>query len=70
VFNLGEEQTPTTAQRLASLPEKDDLEPVVGDFDFRQDLHFDTTKIRSWLGYKDVVSELSAMRALALGRDH
>ena len=65
VFNLGEAQTPTTGERLARLPQRDDFEPAAGDYDFRQNLHFDTTKVRNCLGYKDVVSEVDAMQALA-----
>ena len=65
VFNLGELQTPTTGERLARLPQRPDFEPMEGDYDFRQDLHFDTTKIRSLLGYNDAISESDAMKANA-----
>jgi len=64
-FNLGEEWTPTTGERLARLPQRSDVEPMEGDYDFSQDLHCDTSKIRRLLGYRDVVSEPDAMKALA-----
>lgn len=65
IFNLGELRTPTTGERLTSLPQRSDLEPTEGDYDFRQDLHCDTSKIRRLLGYMDVVSESDAMKAVA-----
>ena len=64
VFNLGEAHTPTIGERLASLPHRADFEPTAGDYDFHQDLHFDTTKIRSRLGYQDVINQVDAMRTL------
>lgn len=66
VFNLGELSTPTIGERLARLPKRTDVKPVAGDYDFRQHLHFDTTKIRNRLGYEDAVDESDAMRKFAL----
>ena len=68
VFNLGEAHTPSTGERLAGLPDRDDIELAAEGYDFRQDLHFDTRKVRKRLGYEDVVNEVDAMRALASAR--
>jgi nucleoside-diphosphate-sugar epimerase len=65
VFNLGEKRTPTIGERLAYLARRDDSEQTGEDYDFRQDLHFDTRKVRDLLGYEDVVVEIDAMKALA-----
>jgi nucleoside-diphosphate-sugar epimerase len=65
VFNLGEKRTPTIGERLAYLTRRDASELMGGDYDFRQDLHFDTRKVRDLLGYEDVVDEIDAMKALA-----
>jgi hypothetical protein len=35
------------------------------DYDFAQNLNFRTSKIRSLIGYQDVVDEGEAMRAVA-----
>jgi nucleoside-diphosphate-sugar epimerase len=65
IFNLGELDTPTMGERLARLPGRPSNPPQAMDFDFAQDLDFQTSKIRSLTGYRDVVDEGEAMRAVA-----
>jgi nucleoside-diphosphate-sugar epimerase len=65
VFNVGEAKTPTMGERLARLPARTGARPAPGDYDFSQDLHFDTSKIRRQLGYSDVIDEASAMAEIA-----
>jgi nucleoside-diphosphate-sugar epimerase len=65
VFNVGEEETPTIGERLARLPARTGARPAPGDYDFSQDLHFDTSKIRRQLGYAEVINEASAMAEIA-----
>ena len=64
-FNLGERHTPTMGERLARLPARPASEAAEGDYDFRQDLHCDTGKLRRVLGYADTVDEVETMAALA-----
>jgi len=70
VYNVGEEHTPTVAERLAHLPPlspslpADDKQP---SFDFHQDIAYDTRCIRE-LGYREPVSyEQGIRQTLALG---
>lgn len=67
IFNVGEEQTPTMAERLAALPLRNDVQELP-PFDFRQPLVLDTGAIRTRLGFSDVLDEREAMRDLAAGR--
>ncbi|MYZ47039.1 NAD-dependent epimerase/dehydratase family protein [Propylenella binzhouense] len=68
IFNVGEESTPTMRERLSWLPARDSELPDPPPFDFRQSLVIDTSKIRSRLGYTDVIDEKAAMLALATSR--
>lgn len=63
VFNVGEETTPTTGERLAFLPDRPGALPDPPPFDFAQNLVIDTSRIRRELGYADIVDERSAMIA-------
>jgi len=65
IFNVGEELTPTIGDRLNHLPKRSDQAPEPPPFDYRQPLVINTTKIRSQLGYVDVLDERSAMLDLA-----
>lgn len=65
IFNIGEAQTPTIGERLARLPPRSDIEPTKNDYDFRQDLSFDTSKIRRRLKFAEPADETEAMKALA-----
>lgn len=68
VFNVGEAVTPTMGERLASLPARGDQPPVPPPFDYSQAFVLDTGKIRTALGYADVVDERAAMKDLAVRR--
>jgi nucleoside-diphosphate-sugar epimerase len=70
-YNVGEEQTPTIAERLAQLPPPPP-KVICGEvspphFDFSQDIVYDTSRIRQELGYREVRSEAEAMRAVVEG---
>jgi len=55
VFNIGEEWTPTVEERLAMLPISTMPEDDSGSLDFRQDMVYDTQRIRVELGYQEIV---------------
>jgi nucleoside-diphosphate-sugar epimerase len=63
IYNVGEERTPTVAERLASLPPPPTtIEPArEADYDFRHHLAYDTTRIRTELGYSEPIAEAEAM---------
>lgn len=67
IYNIGEEHTPTIAERLARLPES--CVPINTDtkFNFEQDIAYDTSRIRGELGYEEVVDEEEAMRRALSG---
>jgi nucleoside-diphosphate-sugar epimerase len=65
IFNIGELDTPTMGERLTRLPERPSTPPQAMDYDFAQDLDFRTSKIRTLIGYRDVVDEDEAMREAA-----
>jgi nucleoside-diphosphate-sugar epimerase len=69
IFNVGEESTPTMGERLARLPPPGGHRPELPPFDYRQPLVIDTGRIRSCLGYADVIDETQAMTDLAQRRD-
>jgi len=57
IYNVGEALTPTIAERLAWLPPST-IEPDLGSqFDFNQDIAYDTSRIRVELGYCEIVPE-------------
>jgi len=64
IYNVGEERTPTMGERLARLPPAKDAPPRLPPFRFAQDMVVDTSRIRTELGFVDVVDEADAMRAL------
>jgi len=63
-YNVGEEYTPTVAERLAKLPPSSVLVNSDPKFNFDQNVAYDTTRIRAELGYREVVSEEEAMRSV------
>jgi nucleoside-diphosphate-sugar epimerase len=67
IYNVGEEHTPTIAQRLAWLPESSVPVNTDAKFNFEQDIAYDTSRIRAELGYVEVVEEEEAMRRTVLG---
>src|SRR5947209_3349510 len=62
VYNLGEQRTPTVGERLQRLPNRDDVTPISGDFDFRQALVFDRTAIRRDLAFREPVTYITGLR--------
>ena len=56
VYNVGEAYTPTIAERLHSLPSSIVPRVAANAYDFRQDIAYDTTRIRAELGYDEPLS--------------
>lgn len=67
VYNVGEEDTPTIAERLAWMPPSS-IEASRNDhFDYAHDIAYDTTRIRQELGYHEIIPEREAvLKTLAL----
>jgi len=55
IYNVGEEYTPTVAERLHTLPERDLPLFPEGNKNFSQNIVYDTTLIRTDLGFKEIV---------------
>ncbi len=62
IYNVGEEHTPAVGERLKTLPPSQVPASPDGGFDFRQDIAYDTTKIRRELGYAERVSYEEGLR--------
>jgi len=62
VYNVGEEQTPTVAERLAGLPPSNVATDESSAYDFAQDIAYDTQRIRTELGYRELVSYEEGLR--------
>jgi nucleoside-diphosphate-sugar epimerase len=56
VYNVGEAYTPTIAERLELLPSRTPPQIEACDYDFQQNIVYDTTRIRRELGYAEPVS--------------
>jgi nucleoside-diphosphate-sugar epimerase len=67
VFNVGEAQTPTMAERLSRLPHRNVALASDGPKNFAQDIVFDTSKIRRELGFCEEVDEIAAMAECVRG---
>jgi nucleoside-diphosphate-sugar epimerase len=63
-YNVGEEQTPTMAERLKDLPPRSNQQDTDPTLNFAQSIVFDTSAIRQELGFREMVSERDAMRWL------
>lgn len=61
IYNLGEEHTPTVAERLRELPPRVSS-AAPGDFDFRQHIVLDTSAIRHELGFTEPVPYAEGIR--------
>jgi nucleoside-diphosphate-sugar epimerase len=61
VFNLGESETPTVAERLAWLPPSKIRTGGFPHMDFNHNIEMDTRRVRQMLGYRDLVPEREAM---------
>jgi len=57
VYNVGEAYTPTIGERLAWLPLSAVEPDLSSQFDFTQDIAYDTSRIRIELGYCEIVPE-------------
>jgi nucleoside-diphosphate-sugar epimerase len=68
IYNVGEEYTPTIAERLEKLPVSSLPINENPKFNFAQDIAYDTTRIRTELGYRELVPEEEAMRRM-VGRE-
>jgi nucleoside-diphosphate-sugar epimerase len=64
IYNVGEEHTPTVGERLAKLPASPVATGTNEELNFEQDIVYDTTRIRSELDYRELVSEPEAMRTI------
>ena len=61
IYNVGEEYTPTVAERLALLPPSSiPVSAMTANFD--QDIMYDTTRIRVELGYSELVNYEEGLR--------
>ena len=61
VYNVGEADTPTIAERIRLLPASS-IEPDGNSpFDFTQNIAYDTSRIRRELGYREIISEEEAL---------
>jgi len=68
VYNVGEAYTPTIAERLTWLPQSVIEPDLSSHFDFRQNMAYDTSRIRIELGYRELVSEDEGfLRTLRVG---
>jgi Nucleoside-diphosphate-sugar epimerases len=68
VYNVGEEYTPTIEERLRTLPTSSVVTVNAPTYNFRQDIAYDTTRIRRELGYSEIVPyELGLKRTLSAG---
>jgi nucleoside-diphosphate-sugar epimerase len=65
VYNVGEEHTPTIQERLGYLPARPDAPIIDKHGHFDQDISYDTSAIRSELGFKEIVPERDAMIRVA-----
>jgi nucleoside-diphosphate-sugar epimerase len=62
VYNVGEERTPTVGERLAGLPASSVASDENSNYDFAQDIVYDTGRIRGELGYEEIVSYEEGLR--------
>ena len=62
IYNVGEAYTPTIAERVAQLPPSTVPLAPPGPFNFAQDIAYDTTRIRTELGFNEPVSESEGVR--------
>lgn len=62
VYNVGEEHTPTVAERLAGLPSSNVPIDESSTYNFAQDIVYDTSRIRTELGYKEIVPYEEGLR--------
>jgi len=56
IYNVGEAYTPTVSERLQQLPARKPAPAPAGNYNFRQNIAYDTSRIRTELGYQEPVS--------------
>lgn len=61
IFNVGEQYTPTIAERIAYLPARPEAPMIAGTYRFEQNMDYDTSRIRQDLGFEEVIPERDAM---------
>ncbi len=61
IYNLGEEHTPTIAERLEWMPPSPINAVVEKKLNYAQDIAYDTSRIRQELGYREVIPERDAI---------
>jgi nucleoside-diphosphate-sugar epimerase len=62
IYNVGESPTPTVGERLAGLPPSSIPTDESRQFNLAQDIAYDTSRIRSELGYAEQVSYAEGLR--------
>jgi nucleoside-diphosphate-sugar epimerase len=62
IYNVGEAYTPTIGERLKSLPPSTMVQVDAKEYDFRNDINFDTSRIRMELGYAEPISYAEGLR--------
>jgi len=62
IYNVGEERTPTVAERLAGLPDSTVATNESASYNFEQDIAYDTSRIRKELGYAEPIPYEEGMR--------
>ncbi|MGA7380188.1 MAG: hypothetical protein WBX03_05000 [Terriglobales bacterium] len=62
VYNVGEEHTPTVAERLAGLQASSVASDENNAYNFGQDIVYDTGRIRAELGYEEIVGYEEGLR--------
>jgi len=60
IYNVGEEYTPTVAERLCDLPPSN--LPAENSSHYEQDVAYDTSRIRRELGYHEIVDYAEGLR--------
>ncbi len=65
LYNVGEDSTPTIGERLALLPKAAGEIPRPPPMNFEQSIVYDTSRIRSELGYRELLPEQDAMLSVA-----
>ena len=68
IYNVGEEYTPTIAERLVWMPNSAIQSDLANGSNFAQNIAYDTSRIRRELGYREVVPEQDAMLETLRGK--
>ena len=67
IYNVGEQYTPTVAERLSTLPSSSTTMVASLTANFAHNIAYDTTRIRQELGYKESVSYADGLRRTFVG---